>query len=438
MTGAHTLAARATLGGVAAACSVALASTKRFLEAGQRRFDQATLAALVVSRLSLYLLIFFDLHVAPRGDIPVFYRPEALCVLHGQLPYREFASSYAPLHGYLDAIVLQIWNSPLALILFAILVEAFAFPLFLRVARGGFSESQVRVAALLYVASPVSLQFVTVDGQDNILIALLLAASILSLQRGRSAVSGAYFALGVVLVKFLPLLLLPILLFASRERGRWIAGFGTVLTLGYLPFALLRLPLLSPLRAEGQAKTASDLPYLLESLLGRNLPGHAEDLVLIVVLLAVLWGCSRGLLQASAQVRARAIVAGCAAMVLALLLFSKKSWPPYLMLVWFPVCLMVVARGPRRAHLVAFAGFSWVAILAHSIWATVFLQTLGPDLHLYLMAGQWHALGFFATQLLLVGGYAWLLAVALKECAAVPSYRGATREPISLVPMWER
>ena len=437
MTGAHTLAARATLGGMAAACSVALASTKRFLKAGQRRFDRATLAALAVSRLSLYLLIFFGLHVAPRGDIPFFYRPEALRVLHGQLPYRDFASSYAPLHGYLDAAVLQVWNSPLALILFAILVEAFSFPLFLRIARGGFSESQVRVAALLYLASPVSLQFVSIDGQDNILIALFLAAAILSLQKGRAAVSGGCFALGVVLVKFLPLLLVPILLFASRERGRWMAGFGTVLTLGYLPFALLRLPLVSPLRAEGQAKTASDLPYLLEGLLGRDLPGRAEDLVLIVVLLAVLWGCSHGLVQASAPVRSRAVLAGCAAMLLALLLFSKKSWPPYLMLVWFPVCLLA-ARRPGRAHLIAFAGFSWVAILAHSIWATVFLQTMGPDLHFYLMTGQWHALGFFATQLLLVGGYAWLLAVALKECGAIPSYRGATREPIGLVPMWER
>ncbi len=422
MTGAHTLAARAALGGVAAVCSVALCRADRqgrFAAAGQRVFDSRVLGALVVSRLGLYLLVFFGLGIPPRGDIPFFYWPEGVAVLRNHLPYRDFPSSYAPLHGFLDAAVLRLWNSPLALILFAIALEAVALPVFLRVARCGFGESRVRLAALLYVASPVSLQFVAIDGQDNILVALLLAIAVLCLCRGRAVLSGASLALAIVLVKFLPLLFLPLLLMACRQRGRWLLGFGGVLAMGYLPFAWLRLPLLYPLQAEGQARTASDLPYLIEAFFGMNLPGRGEDLVLLAalggVLLAFGWALRRAGEGVGAKGRVGLVLHGCVALTLALLLFSKKSWPPYLMLVWFPVCLLATEARFGRWRQLAFAGFGWVAILAHSVWATVFLQALGPDLHARLTVGQPAAMGFLVMQLLLLTGYAWLLGAALRQ-----------------------
>ncbi len=438
MTGTHTLAARAALGGVAAGCSVALGSMRQFDNFKPRRFDVFAFGALLLSRLGLYFLIFFGLRLSPRGDIPVFYRPEALAVLVGKLPYRDFASSYAPMHPFLDAVVLRLWDSPLALVLFAILVEALALPVFLRLARCCFSEAHVRRGALLYLASPISLQFVTIDGQDNALIALLLGAALLFLYRDRGLLSGASLAAAVVLVKFLPLLFAPVLLVGCRQRGRWLAGFGGVLALGYLPFAFRHLPLLYPLRAEGQARTASDLPFLLETAFGVSLPGRVADGFLLLGLTGMLWAVWSALRGTARERRLRVTMSGCVAVALALLLLSKKSWPPYLMLVLFPLCMTVAAAGFSRWRLVAFAGFSWIAILAHSVWATEFLQIEGPALHGYLLAGEARSCGFLLLQIALIGGYFWLLAEALQPLGLGLSFRRSNPEETPLVPSCAR
>lgn len=438
MTGAQTLGARAALGGVAVVCSLLLTWTKRFVAATNATFDRWLLGGFLATRVGIFTLVFLLLHIPPRGDVPFFYRPEALCVLDGLLPYRDFPSSYAPLHGFLDGLVLSLWNSPLALILFSILVEAGALGLLLRTARCGFSEERVRLAALLYVASPVSLQFVTVDGQDNVLLALLLAGAVLFLYRGRALLSGACLALGIALVKFLPLLFAPILFMACGRRVRWVMGFAGVLALGYVPFALLHLPLLLPLQLESQAKTASNLPYLLEAIFGLNLPGRAEDFILAIILLGILYVVGVGLRGTTPRARIGVVFPACAAITLALLLLSKKSWPPYLMLVWFPICLLPGAPGPGRLRLGAFVSFSWIAIFAHSAWATLFLQAPAADLHVLLIARDRDALLFVSAQMVLIAGYGWLLFSALRQCSAALRLPRSNPAPSGLVPRYAR
>lgn len=415
MTGAQTLAARAALGGFAAAASFAALSFERFRTGAARRFDRLVTSAFVLSRFGLFVLVFFLLHIPVRGDVVGFYMPEALKGLGGALPYRDFPSSYAPLHPYLDAALIAVWRSPLVIILFAIVVEAFLLPAWLKLARRLFPEDQVRAAALLYVASPISLQFVTIDGQDNVIIALLLALGTLCLYKGRAFLSGLLVAVGVGLVKFLALLYFPLFWIASRNRMRWLIGAAVALLATYLPFVLLRLPLLYPLRFEGQARTASNVPYIVESVLGMALPGWLEDGLLLVVVVALLAFIGRAVWQAELQVRLRAVTFGSAALTLALLLLSKKSWPPYLMLVLFPLCLLVSAGRDSRLRVLGFCVFSLVAILAHSVWATVFAQFLAPAFHLSLLSGQTAPWVFLFLQICLLAGYAWLLVEAALE-----------------------
>jgi hypothetical protein len=410
MTGIQSLEARAALGCVFAATGYIAASGSAIHRIARRAFDRTANLAFILSRFIIFFGVFFALHLPVRGDIPSFYFPEAHWLMRHQLPYRDFPSSYAPLHTFLDAGLLLLWNSPIAIILFAILAECLILPIWLRTARLFASEAAVRIAAVLYITSAVSLQFVTIDGQDNIVIALLLGLGVLALARQREALSGAFVSFSVVLIKFLPLLFAPAFILGTRRWIRWLIGFVAVLALGYGIFAAMHLPILYPLSAEGGLRTASDLPYLLESAAGYTPPSFVEDGLLAIVLLILIAVMLRARLRARAETPLlRLVVFGCASLNLGLLIFSKKSWPPYLVLTLFPLCLLFGEGAYRRLRLALFAVFNVVAVTTHSIWATVFSQFLAEPFHHALARRQPMAWVFLITQILLVAGYAWLL-----------------------------
>jgi hypothetical protein len=410
MTGIQSLEARTALGCVFALAGYVAASSSAIHRLTRRAFDRTANLAFILSRFVIFFGVFFALHLPVRGDIPSFYFPEAHWLLQHQLPYRDFPSSYAPLHSFLDAGLLLLWNSPIAIILFAILAECLILPVWLRAARLFASESSVRIAAALYVTSAISLQFVTIDGQDNVIIALLLGLGVLALARQRDALSGAFVSLGAVLIKFLPLLFAPAFILGARRWLRWLIGFVAVLALGYGTFAALHLPVLYPLSAEGGLRTASDLPYLLESAAGYTPPAFVEDGLLAIVLLILIAVMLRARLRAHADTPLlRLVVFGCASLNLGLLIFSKKSWPPYLVLTLFPLCLLIGEGGYRRLRLACFAIFNVLAVTTHSIWATIFSQFLAKPFHHALAQREPMAIVFLITQILLVFGYIWLL-----------------------------
>src|SRR5277367_7166998 len=113
--------------------SIIVCSLPRLRLLSREAFDRTVNLAFILSRLGAYLGVFFVLHIARRGDLMGFYWPEATAVLEHRLPYRDFQSSYAPLHAYLDASAIRLWFSPLAIILLAICVEMLLLPLWLRV-----------------------------------------------------------------------------------------------------------------------------------------------------------------------------------------------------------------------------------------------------------------------------------------------------------------
>lgn len=424
MTGEHSLYARAALGAVFAAAGAALLTVRRFRQGSSRTFDRLAILGLIGSRAGIYLLVFFNFGIAPRGDIPAYYYPQALQALHGSIPYLSLFTSYAPLHPYLDAAAIYFWRTPLAIILLAICAEAFLLPVWLSFARALFSEQHVRIATLLYIASPISIQFVAIDGQDDVLIALLLALATYACYRHRSFLSGSLIGLSVVLVKFLPLLFAPVFVLAAPRRMRSLAGLCSVLVLGYGGFALMHASILYPLRAEGSLKTASNLPYLFESVSGLSLNGRMEDAVTALALLAVLIAIMRRLRGAGTRESLRILTFGPAALMLTLMLFSKKSWPPYLMFALFPLCLLFHEQIWIKLRLGAFILFSLVAIVVQSVWATVFRLCSAGELHQLLFEKDPTAMVFLAMELALIGGYMWLLAESMRQVISARELSG--------------
>lgn len=427
MTGLETLLARVALGLAAAAVSIVLVSPSRrslwLLSLPRQRFDRALFACFATSRLGLFALVFLVLRIAPRGDVPAFYFGQARQVLAHRLPYRDFISSYAPLHPYLDAALISIWRSPLAIMLVSVLIELLLLPLWLRAGREFLPETDLRIASLLYLASPISLQFVTIDGQDNVVIAVLIALSLLLLLRSRVFASGVAFASSIAGIKFLPLLYAPAFFVAAGSsppalrRWRFFCGAAAVLAIVYGTFALIHAPVLTPLAAEGDLRSAGDIPYVVEALFGISLPARLTDGCLILALLALFLWIARAASQASIAARTRALTFGMAALTLAFLALSKKSWPPYLMLALFPVCLAASA-GPTRRHplrIVAFAVFGVVALAEHSYWASSLAQFSSAEFHRALVLRQSSAFLLLALELALIAGYLWLLRESVRR-----------------------
>ncbi len=410
MTGTQTLEARAVLGLVFGGASLALLFIRRLFTLTEQAFDRALLATYAVSRLALFGLVFVVLHIPPRGDIPSYYLPEGRSALSGLMPYRDFASSYGPLHPYMDAFVLRIWNSPVALIGFALIVELLTLALFLHLGRRLFAERRVRIAALLYLASPLSVQFVCVDGQDNVLLALLLGLALWATMRSRDLLSGIAAGVGASLLKVLALFYAPVFFFARLRRWHWAAGFVLALIAGYGVFVALRLPLLVPIQIESSMKQAGDLPYLLEGLTGVDIPGKLLDIVMLLGV-ATVWLYVALRARGTAEItRTRIIVFGLPAVTLALEILAKKSWPPYLMIVLFPLALLIAA-GPRWGVLV-FELFSVLAVTEHSYWATILDSFTSLEMHRGLLHHQSGAWIYATSQVLLLAGYAWLLWLA--------------------------
>lgn len=428
MTGQQTLFARIALGLVAGVVSIVLAWLPQLQSMSMKQFDRVLYGAFVASRVGLFALIFLVLHIAPRGDVPGYYLDQAHQVLRHLLPYRDFISSYAPLHPYLDAGLISLWHSPLAIMFFSVLVELLLLPLWMGAGREFLQEGELRVASLLYLASPVSLQFVAIDGQDNVVIAVLIALALLLILRSRVVAAGAALGASVAAIKFLPLLYAPAFLVTIPKRWRLVLGAVLVCGAVYGAFALLHTPIFEPLAAEGDLRSAGDLPYVIETIFGVALPARLTDGVLVLALVAIFALMGRAAYRAAVNVRMSVLTFGMAAVTLAFLLLSKKSWPPYLVLALFPVCLVAAGSAAskvgRVVRVAGFALFSLIAVAEHSYWASMFAQFSSAEFHRALLGHRPDAWLLLGVELLLIGGYALLLWAAMRRVWGITA-RGA-------------
>ena len=112
-----------------------------------------------------------------------------------------------------------------------------------------------------------------------------------------------------------------------------------------------------PLWHQGNIKSAGNPPFLIQSVTGIVLPSRIWDVLLVAFFVAIfilVFLLGRANRDATLPGRLRIIVVATAALTLALLLFSKKSWPAYLMLSLFPICLLIDVRVFSR-----FSSCSW-------------------------------------------------------------------------------
>ncbi len=435
MTGLQTLVARAALGCAAAAATVLLPRFRPAFQWTDDGFRRRYLLAFSLLRLLLFVTVFLLLHITPPGDLPGIYIPEILSHLAGGVPYRDYASSYAPLFPYLYAPLYRLFPSPLTLILFSIGAEILMAATFLRFMPSVLTESQTRVAALLCLANPISLQFVTIDGQNNVWIGLALAVALLWLAQSRAARSGAALGFSIASVKFLPLLFLPVFpLFLRRRAMAWMAGCAAVVVTVYGWFAfVLHAPVLQALQREGEIKSAGGLPFLVEAIAGRDLGRFAWDALLLLSLGGVLaagWTVARRTLSETPGALG-ATTFLLPALLLTVMGLGKKTWPTYTEMVLFPLAMVLAASRDdsaggrlRRGAMWLAGAFSLLSVTAHSVWSSMLSQAGAVQVHILLRARGGAAWLLLLLELALLTTYACLVWLCLGQAARIAAHRG--------------
>ena len=384
-------------------------SRPEVLALSRRRFDRLLFLALVGSRTSAFVVVFFALGIPVQSDVVGHYVPQVVAVLHGAVPYRDFPSSYGPLFPYIGAGLFQLWASPRVFVAAAIMLECVALALWLKIARRSLGEDEARLAAALYVAGALPFFNVAIVGQNQVWILTLLGASLLLTLANRNVAPGLLAAAAVLAVKALALLLLPALWLASKRKAIWLSA--AVIPILAVAVALLAVGMdfRASLASELGSVTSGNLPFLLSGFGAQVNPWWSP--VWTGLLLAGLGGIWLvGQRQHSRD--GRLVIYLYAAVLLTFLLLSRKSYTSYAMVGYFPLCALAVARTPRKWALLGFGALGGLMALEPSVWFRWFAAE--PSLaELAATAAPERLVAFVALDVAIVLGYLLLLYRAL-------------------------
>lgn len=420
------LMARVAVGAVAAILSLLILLRPvpaKVTEMPRSTFDGCLVGIFALVRLLLFILVFVVAHQNVRGDLPVFYLRQAHKVLQGQVIYRDFYSSYGPLNALMNSLLLRIYDSGLSMVVFQVLCDIATVPVLLALFRRFLDETTVRRIGLLLLVQPMMLWNSTIDGRNEALTALLLATAMLLISR-RDFWSGVSAGLTLVLVKFLPIMYFPSILLAARKRGLWVLG-AALLPVPIFGYMLLRhYPAFEFLKVEGALSTAGSFSFALMAATGWMIPKILLDGLTALTLAIVLGGTGLATLRASSE-RARlwAMNIAVVALMLALLVISKKAYPAYLTAVAGPMAAYVAYIAGRRGRKIVarlYAVLMFFSVFASSLWYWPLGAWPAEKVHTLLQTGlAWFIVPFILTSLPAVF-FLWLLIEMLRDVDKPP------------------
>lgn len=334
-----------------------------------RQFMWLATGLIFIVRISLFILLYFILDISVSSDVPSYYIPQGYRVLLGEIPYRDFYSSYGPGFSYIIALILSLWGSAKAVVLVAIVAEAVSIPFWISAARKIFSERQIRYAYLYYFANAMPFVIAAIAGQQQLWLAFFLALAWWAIVTGRVLLSGTTAGLSLVFIKILGLLLFPMLWLVSRNRVYWTLGFVLPLAAGYGAIAIVGGHPLTALQGELDKISSGNLPYLFSAaiyfFLDQNFNLDAVFQVILLVLLIVLF-----ILKYSRSDVCDSHIGWHLTTLVALLfmLLSPKSPTNYLAIFLFFIAMTAAIGSEGWKSVLAFGFFGVVAAVEPSLW----------------------------------------------------------------------
>ncbi|MEP7242649.1 MAG: hypothetical protein ABI885_03080 [Gammaproteobacteria bacterium] len=393
----------------------------------ERRFILAALGLQLIPTLALFVALYGLGGQDVTSDVPGYYMPLARAAMAGQVPFRDFPMSYAPLFPYVGAALLSVWSSAKAFALFAILLNALALVLWHAAAVASFDRQAARTSSVLFATSGHVLVQALL-GTNQAWIAVALAASTVLLVRERNVYSGLVQGLALCVVKFLVLLFWPVLWIVAPRRLRWLVGALVPTALVYGAFAAGGADLLTPFHQEADSVSSGNLPYLLQPLVagqGALVARVFDGFAILALGSAVLWLFVRAT-RMPISARPRMLMPALALVGLVFMLLSKKSFTGYALFFLYPAILTLVLSVRDRRWLAAFV--------------LLFNTLLAAEPSLWFHLGNFHALsdwlatspgaglyGFLIVDLALVACYAYLAVRAAEMVCKISSQSATAR-----------
>jgi hypothetical protein len=349
--------------GIAVLCllaSVWLVRSERPQRLSRRWFDVLALLSVAVTRLGLFGLVYVVLKQEPQSDLAVYYEWTRR-TLDGTFPgsSADVPLHYGPLFHYFAGIAVALWDSGKAIALQAIVVELLSIPLWMAVGRSLFTERVVRHAAILYAIGATPIMTTAIGGSNQVLLSPFLALAILLGLRSRHTLGGFSIGLSIVVVKFLSLLQAPALAVAAwrDRRGRgsasfigWCVGCAIAPILVYGFWQWRGVNVLEGIMFHEQHSSSGNLPYFL-SIAGLDFDSGMTKRIANLVGLAALGSLFLWLITRRRADRPQATIHIISATLFMALLVSKKAFPSYQCICYFPIVLSAMAT--RQPTLIA-------------------------------------------------------------------------------------
>jgi hypothetical protein len=393
--------------------ALAFASLFVFLYIKDKPYEIRAWKALIASIIGLKAACVYVLYTRfaalnTGSDAVQYYYPQAQKVLSGQIPYRDFASSYSYLFQLLFVPMLSLWHSLGAIVLTMLLFETGMIALYLGFSARPGSPTPWRVA-FLYSCSPISFYWVAMTGYNGAIIAFFTMACLVFAQRRKSLYAAFFSVLGFLSSKLLMLLNFPAVIF-YEFRGwerRALFAFSFLAISIVVPLAA-GIDVLMPLRTEVVIRTSGNFWFLIMPFVreGARLDPAWYLLSLgslaaaFSVLLVSFWR-SKQQLSLNDFDSAAAFIA---AVNLVFLILALKSYTMYLPMALIFVLHTVVVNARGRRDLLK--GLVPVALLG----ATTTIEPI-----LYHIVDGWKLSGpartvaaLWTIDLLVLACYAWL------------------------------
>lgn len=320
--------------------------------------------------VAVVYLVFGDL--AQYSDLVLYYTPEARQALDGQLPYRDFATSYGFLFPYLSGVLLPVWNTRAAVALVMIACEIVAVWVFVStVSRAGVAQDiGLRRALAVYLVNPAAVYWSGMLGYNSAVVLLFWVLAFSALLVGRYGRSLQGLVGSVVVGKFLGLLAVPVWLADPRRTISALVGtgaFGVVLLAGAAAFDV---NLLMPLLREGGRSTSANVWFLTSALVPFDDQGwlwRVGPLALFGV--GALAVAGRFAVCWTRPPNAEQLSAAIGAVGWLFMLVSKKSYPHYVPMFLLFTVFALCQRGPasRRAAIVL-AALGAIGVVEPGLW----------------------------------------------------------------------